>query len=139
MGFFPRLFFSGADWLRRQNQITWLYRRIMLDTTFPLSGSHSFSIRSPAHASAAQGSSLHSPLYARRSTQTRPPSVDVGTNTSLPGCMNGRSPDLPANPVTWSVKQVVQYVRSTDCGNYAGIFFDQVSSLRLSHVLILVC
>jgi len=59
------------------------------------------------------------------STRPKPACVDVGTNTSLPGCVNGRSPDLPANPVTWSVEQVVRYVRSTDCMNYANIFLDQ--------------
>lgn len=71
---------------------------------------------SPSSAIASSG---------QRSIRPKPFCVDVGTNTSLPGCVNGRSPDLPANPVTWSVEQVVRYVRSTDCINYANIFLDQ--------------
>lgn len=60
-----------------------------------------------------------------RPISSKPFCVDVVTNTSLPGCVNGRSPDLPSNPATWSVEQVVRYVRSTDCINYANIFLEQ--------------
>ena len=62
--------------------------------------------------------------------------VDVVTNMSLPGCVNGRSPDLPANPAKWSVEQVVRYVRSTDCINYANIFLDEVNIPTISYAVI---
>ena len=63
------------------------------------------------------------PLKARL---YRPSLAEAGTNTSLPGILNGKSLDLPANPATWTVDQVVQYVRATDCANYSNIFLEQV-------------
>lgn len=88
-------------------------------------GHHSLSVsRYSPYSSSPSPHTLHSPS-GHRSMRPKPSCVDVGTNTSLPGCVNGRSPDLPANPVTWSVEQVVRYVRSTDCINYANIFLDQ--------------
>lgn len=86
-------------------------------------GHHSAARFSP-YPSPTSSAVLHS-SSGHRSSCPKPLCVDVGTNTSLPGCVNGRSPDLPANPVTWSVEQVVKYVRSTDCINYANIFSDQ--------------
>lgn len=89
-------------------------------------GHHSLSAsRYSPYSSSPSPHAPYSPS-GHRSTHPKPLCVDVGTNTSLPGCVNGRSPDLPANPVTWSVEQVVRYVRSTDCINYANIFLDQV-------------
>lgn len=85
-------------------------------------GHHSASRYSPYHSPTSN--SPFSPL-GNRPIRPKPFCVDVGTNTSLPGCVNGRSPDLPANPSTWSVEQVVRYVRSTDCLHYANIFLDQ--------------
>jgi len=84
--------------------------------------SHSASRYSPYPSPTSKAP--YSPM-GHRPIRPKPFCVDVGTNTSLPGCVNGRSPDLPANPVTWSVEQVVRYVRSTDCINYANIFLDQ--------------
>ena len=98
-------------------------------------GHHSLSVsRYPPYSSSPSPHTLHSPS-GHRSMRPKPSCVDVGTNTSLPGCVNGRSPDLPANPVTWSVEQVVRYVRSTDCINYANIFLDQVN-LRSFRVMV---
>ncbi|XP_022780251.1 uncharacterized protein LOC111321587 isoform X1 [Stylophora pistillata] len=85
-------------------------------------GHHSTSRYSPYNSPTSN--SPFSPL-GNRPIRPKPFCVDVGTNTSLPGCVNGRSPDLPANPSTWSVEQVVRYVRSTDCLHYANIFLDQ--------------
>lgn len=95
--------------------------------------SHSASRCSPYPSPTSKTS--YSPM-GHRPIRPKPFCVDVGTNTSLPGCVNGRSPDLPANPVTWSVDQVVRYVRSTDCINYANIFLDQVNILTTSRSVI---
>ena len=94
--------------------------------------SHSASRYSPYPSPTSK--TPYSPM-GYRPIRSKPFCVDVGTNTSLPGCVNGRSPDLPANPVTWSVEQVVRYVRSTDCINYANIFLDQVKYTRFSAVM----
>lgn len=99
-----------------------IFRRVHL---FFYSGHHSASRYSPYHSPTSN--SPFSPL-GNRPIRPKPFCVDVGTNTSLPGCVNGRSPDLPANPSTWSVEQVVRYVRSTDCLHYANIFLDQVNA-----------
>lgn len=119
---FSSLYGQGfADLLRRPTypRLHWFTEMFILFT-----GHHSLSASrySPYSPNAPYSPSGHC------STRPKPACVDVGTNTSLPGCVNGRSPDLPANPVTWSVEQVVRYVRSTDCMNYANIFLDQVSS-----------
>jgi len=74
-----------------------------------------------------KSSSSHtSPLSPKSPQLKKRKMVDVGVNTSLPGCVSGRSPDLPSNPVTWSVEQVLQYIRSTDCSHYAAIFREEV-------------
>lgn len=76
-----------------------------------------------------KSSSSHvSPISPKSPSFKRRRLVDVGVNTSLPGCLNGRSPDLPSNPITWSVEEVIQYVRSTDCGHYAVMFKEEVTT-----------
>ncbi|XP_048575342.1 uncharacterized protein LOC116616629 isoform X2 [Nematostella vectensis] len=78
----------------------------------------------PPQSAIRSASTSNAPASSRAPVPSRP-KKSIGINTSLPGCLNQRSPDLPTNPVVWSVDQVVAYIRSTDCAQYAAVFQEE--------------
>lgn len=60
------------------------------------------------------------------SSHKKPVYVNASTNTSFPGCSGNSCPYHSENPRLWTIEDVGEYIRSTDCKNYASYFMDQV-------------